>query len=279
MLLSGEGGDEAFAGYPRYRNLLFIRGTQVRVWIETNLAISGTWGLWEGSGKDIRHYKNFVHSSIADYYYGLSATPETPFNRQKKWLYRHTFAASLGDRASDTPTRNLFEQVNGKSLLQKLLYVDTKSWLPDDLLIKADKMTMATSVELRVPLLDHQILEFAASLPSSFKVRGLATKRILKLALLDSVPGKIFRTKAGFPLPYDRWLKGELRDFVNDTLLSPNAAIDAYFEKNELKRLLQVQQGSQSCGRNSANRQHALDYSREVFSLLVLEIWHKEFRL
>ena len=280
VLLSGEGGDEAFAGYPKYRNLLLFEGLKSAFGSRRALlsAALGTFG--RVTGKDIRHYKNFLHSSIADYYYGLSATPETPFNRQKKSLYRHAFAASLGDRASDTPTRSLFEQLNGKSLLQKLLYVDTKSWLPDDLLIKADRMTMATSVELRVPLLDHQILEFAASLPSSFKVRGLATKRILKLALLDSVPSKILsRKKAGFPLPYDRWLKSELRDFVNDTLLSPNAAINAYFDRNELKGLLQMQQGPLSGGRNSANRQHALDYSREVFSLLVLEIWHKEFRL
>jgi asparagine synthase (glutamine-hydrolysing) len=161
-----------------------------------------------------------------------------------------------------------------------MLYVDTKSWLPDDLLVKADKMTMATSVELRVPLLDHQVLEFAASMPSSYKVRGWTIKRVLKLALQESVPGKILnRKKAGFPLPYDRWLKTELRDFVNDTILSQNTALDSYFNKASVRDMLQKQQQNSSDNRNGSKAQHALDYSREIFSLLVLELWHKEFRL
>ena len=174
----------------------------------------------------------------------------------------------------------MFSQVSDKSTLQKMLYVDTKTWLPDDLLVKADKMTMATSVELRVPLLDHQVLEFAASMPSSYKVRGRTIKRVLKLALQESVPDKILnRKKAGFPLPYNRWLKTELRDFVNDTILSRNTALDSYFNKASVRGMLHEQQRNSLDNRNGDKAQHALDYSREIFSLLVLEIWHKEFRL
>jgi asparagine synthase (glutamine-hydrolysing) len=88
---------------------------------------------------------------MSDYYYGLAATPETPFNRQKGSLYKNDFSASLGNYRSDQPTRDLFSRVDGKSTLQKMLYVDTKSWLPDDLLVKADKMTMATSVRVPAP--------------------------------------------------------------------------------------------------------------------------------
>lgn len=232
------------------------------------------------TGKENRHYRNCIHSPMSDYYYGLAATPETPFNRKKGSLYKSDFAASLGNCRSDQPTRDLFAQVAGKSTLQKMLYVDTKSWLPDDLLVKADKMTMATSVELRVPLLDHQVLEFAASLPSEFKVRGKAIKRVLKLALQESVPKEILsRKKAGFPLPYDRWLKTELREFVNDTLLAQNTTLDSYFNKAVVREMLQKQQRDAADERNGGKAQHALDYSREIFSLLVLEIWHKEFGL
>src|ERR1700739_2207394 len=86
--------------------------------------------------------------------------------------------------------------------LNRMLYVDTKTWLPDDLLIKADKITMANSLELRVPLLDHRLLEFAAALPSSYKVRKFVTKYILKKALKDRIPRKIMnRKKTGFPVP------------------------------------------------------------------------------
>jgi len=141
-------------------------------------------------------------------------------------------------------------------------------------------MTMATSVELRVPLLDHKILEFAAALPPSFKVRGWTTKRILKLALKGSVPDTILkRKKAGFPLPYDQWLKNELRDFVNDTILSQNTALDSYFNRTTVREMLERQQRNGSENRNGGMAQNALDYSREIYGLLILELWHKQFHL
>ena len=232
------------------------------------------------TGKDNRHYRCCINSKIQDYYYGLAATPETPFNRQKRSLYNNNFTALLGNCVANQPTLDMFSRMHGKSTLQKMLYVDTKSWLPDDLLIKADKMTMATSIELRVPLLDHQLLEFAASLPSKFKVRGKSTKHILKLALQNFVPDKILsRKKTGFPLPFDRWLMTDLRDYVNDTILSPNAALNSYFKKAAVREMVEKQQKYALDHRNVGKGQHALDYSREIFSLLVLELWHKQFRL
>lgn len=280
VLLSGEGGDEAFGGYTRYRNLLILERLKSAFGPAKALLSAALKTMEVFTGKENRHYRNCIHTAMPDYYYGLAATPETPFNRQKGSLYTSDFATSLGGYPSDQPTRRLFSQLNGESTLQKMLYVDTKSWLPDDLLVKADKMTMATSVELRVPLLDHQVLEFAASLPSEFKVEGKAMKRVLKMALQESVPPEILsRKKAGFPLPYDRWLKTELRDYVNDTVLSPNAALDGYFNKAAVRTMLEQQQRDAGNGRNGTKAQHALDCSREIFSLLVLEIWHKEFRV
>ncbi len=280
VLLSGEGGDEAFAGYPKYRNLLVLEHLKSAFGPAKGLLSAALKTVELFTGKENRHYRNCINLQMQDYYYGLAATPETPFNQLKGSFYKSDFAALLGDYSSNQPTRDLFSQVNGKSTLQKMLYVDTKSWLPDDLLIKADKMTMAASVELRVPLLDHRVLEFAASMPSSYKVRGRTIKRVLKLALQESVPNKILtRKKAGFPLPYDRWLKTELRDFVNDTILSQNTALDSYFNKASVRGMLQKQQQNLSDNRNGSKAQHALDYSREIFSLLVLEMWHKEFRL
>lgn len=280
VLLSGEGGDEAFAGYPKYRNVLWLEGLKSAFGPGRGLLSAALKGYEQLTGKDIRHYRNYVHTPLPQYYYGLSATPETPFNQQKQALYTDGFAATLGQCESDQPTRQMFDRVSGKSLLQQMLYVDTKSWLPDDLLVKADKMTMATSVELRVPLLDHQVLEFAATLPSVFKVKGRDCKRVLRKALESSVPTEILtRKKAGFPLPYDRWLKDELKDYVTDTVLAPNAAIGAYFHRSQLRQLVEKQQQRLADDRNGAKTQHALDYSREVFSLLVLEMWHGQFKV
>jgi asparagine synthase (glutamine-hydrolysing) len=159
----------------------------------------------------------------------------------------------------------LLESVASQPLLNQLLYVDTKSWLPDDLLVKADKMTMASSVELRVPLLDHHVLEFAASLPTRHKAHGWSMKRVLKKALGDAVPPEILnRKKAGFPVPYDRWMRHELRDFIHDTVLAKNSFSREYFNIDTVRQVLD----SQSQGQG---------HSKEVFSLLVLELWHRQF--
>src|SRR5208283_1774041 len=111
----------------------------------------------------------------------------------------------------------LLKNGKGQSVLNRMLYVDTKTSLPDDLLLKADKMTMANSLELRVPLLDHKILEFAASLPANFKVRRFTTKYVLKEILRNKLPKQILdRRKAVFPGPYESWLRTEMRDWVRD---------------------------------------------------------------
>jgi asparagine synthase (glutamine-hydrolysing) len=155
--------------------------------------------------------------------------------------------------------------VQDEPLLNQILYVDSKTWLPDDLLVKADKITMANSLELRVPLLDHVLLEFAASLPSEFKVRGRETKRILKATFAKSLPEEILkRKKAGFPVPYESWLRGELKTKVEEVLLSERCLSRGYFQKTEVNRLLEA---------NS----RAGSFAKEIFCLLVLELWHRKF--
>jgi len=150
-------------------------------------------------------------------------------------------------------------------VLDQMLYIDTKTWLPDDLLIKADKMTMANSVELRVPLLDHKVLEFAASLPSHYKVKGFTTKKILKETLSKRVPQRILeRKKVGFPVPYESWLRNEFRDMTRSVLTDRETIERGYFEKSKIEKLID---GNQSDG----------TYSKEVFSLVTLELWHRAF--
>jgi asparagine synthase (glutamine-hydrolysing) len=146
-----------------------------------------------------------------------------------------------------------------------MLYVDTNTWLPDDLLLKADKMTMAASVELRVPLLDYQVLEFAAALPERYKVSGWLLKRILKAALRGSVPETILdRKKTGFPVPYDTWMRHELYEFVVDCISSREGGLDTHFRPAAIAGLLE---------RHRQDGTHA----KEVFSLLTLALWHRQF--
>ena len=123
-----------------------------------------------------------------------------------------------------------------------MLYVDTKTWLPDDLLVKADKMTMANSLELRVPLLDHLVLEFAAMLPVRFKVRGMVTKRILKEAFKDKIPQEIInRRKTGLPVPLKKWMRNDLKGYIREVLLGEKSLHRGYFRKSAIEDLIQKQ--------------------------------------
>jgi asparagine synthase (glutamine-hydrolysing) len=265
VLLSGEGGDEAFAGYQTYRNLLMLERLKSASGPARPLLRSSFDALARLGWNRIKPYRALIDPPLSAYYFSRTATPASPFNQLKKTLYRSEFVETLGDVQSGEATRRLFERVKNRPLLDQMLYVDTKTWLPDDLLVKADKMTMATSVELRVPLLDFQVLEFAASLPQSFKVRGWDGKRILKAALQGSVPGEILnRKKTGFPVPYERWLKTEMKELVRDTVLAPSAALTNYFRTDALRSTVE--------GFDRGN-----GGSKEVFSLLVLEMWLQRF--
>jgi len=165
---------------------------------------------------------------------------------------------------STDPTRQLLERLDSSERLTKMLYIDTKTWLPDDLLLKADKITMANSVELRVPLLDHMVLEFAAKLPSRFKVKGIRTKHILKETFQDLIPREIIeRKKTGFPVPYERWLKNELHSYAKDILLDRETLARGYLEKRKVKDLF-------------GNARDGFP-AKEIFSLIVLELWHRIF--
>src|SRR5262249_39290790 len=128
---------------------------------------------------------------------------------------------------------------NGSSGLSRMLYVGTKVWLADDILFKADKMTMAHGLELRGPVLDHKPGEFSTRLPSEFKLRGSSSKVLLREAMQDILPRPILsRSKKGFPVPTEQWLRGPLRGYVRDTLLSRESACREYFRAEAVETLL-----------------------------------------
>jgi len=265
VLLSGEGGDEAFGGYQNYRNLIILERLKSTFGQAKGLLGLGFKAAERAGWKNIGRYSHFVETDLHEYYLSRTSTPVSGFNKIKHDLYTNGFVDALTSQGSDAPSRRFFKKVNNQSMLNKMLYVDTKMWLPDDLLIKADKMTMATSVELRVPLLDFKVLEFAATLPQNYKVRGWTTKRVLKAALAASVPREILgRKKTGFPIPYQKWLRVELKDYVHDNLLSQSNKVSLLFRKNVLADLVNRNQNGENL-------------SAEIFSLLILSIWIQEY--
>lgn len=266
VLISGEGGDEAFAGYPNYRSMLWLERLK-RVCgplsgpLQSLLSVANQATRSAG----IARYSPLLTVPFESYYYSRTSSPFHLFNRHGNGVYSSDFIRHVDKEYSLRPVHELLHSTTNSGLLNRMLYVDTKTWLADDLLLKADKMTMANSVELRVPLLDHYILEFAASLPANYKVRRMTTKYILKKVLAGKVPHEIIRRKkAGFPVPYESWLRKEMKGWVRDILLDSKSAQRGYFDHRSIERLV------------SQNEQHG-GYSKEVFSLAMLELWHRVF--
>jgi asparagine synthase (glutamine-hydrolysing) len=266
VLLSGEGGDEAFAGYSNYRNL---------TWLERSKTCFGPLNGLIGrslstanhllNSEKIRKYSPLMGLPLDEYYYGRTSNPFRFFNQEASQLYSPDFARVADKKLSTEAVRRYFRNGIPDTHLSKMLYIDTKTWLPDDLLLKADKITMANSIELRVPFLDHKFLEFAASLPENYKLRGFTTKHIAKEAFRERVPNEILtRKKAGFPVPYESWLRNDLRDWVSQILLDKKTEERGYFKKGSIEKLISMD--SLSGG-----------YSKEIFSLVALELWHRAF--
>lgn len=266
VLISGEGGDEAFAGYPNYRNYFWLERLKSLLGPLNSMmpyiveALSHAPGLHK-----MKKFAPLFTVPLDEYYLSRTSSPFTFFNKCYASAYTDEYNKIINKRESTMPTARLVEQCTVEDDLGKMLHIDTMTWLPDDLLIKADRMTMANSVELRVPLLDHEVLEFAANLPSSYKLHGFATKYILKEAFRKIVPQEILdQKKTGFPVPYENWMRGDLRQLVEDTLLSKKALERGYFQRRAIEKMLflNLNEGS---------------YAKEVFSLLILELWHREF--
>jgi asparagine synthase (glutamine-hydrolysing) len=266
VLLSGEGGDEAFAGYSNYRNLVWLerikRGlAPLNGALAKGLSVANS--LFPVPG--VANYVPLMNDHFPDYYYSRTSNPYRYTGNRLGKVYSADFAQAIDREHTLEPVRELQAHVRGRNTLDAMLYIDTKTWLPDDLLIKADKMTMANSVELRVPLLDHRVLEFAASLPPSFKLKGFTLKYILKKVLSQKIPKEIRnRKKTGFPVPYESWLRHDLKDVVWAMLTDRRTSERGYFRKDAVEALLQ-------------DNSNGTNYSKEVFSLLSFEIWQRTF--
>jgi asparagine synthase (glutamine-hydrolysing) len=160
-----------------------------------------------------------------------------------------------------------FEQAPTKDPVSQMLYVDTKTYLVGDILAKVDRMSMATSLEVRVPILDHEFVEWATGLPLDWKIRGGKQKYILrKLAERVGVPRDVlYRPKQGFALPLVHWLKYELKELILSVLLDPRTLQRGYFEARGVRQILD----EHFRGRRS--------HSGQIWRLLMFELWHRNY--
>jgi asparagine synthase (glutamine-hydrolysing) len=172
----------------------------------------------------------------------------------------------LKKRRAGSYLYNIFEGSNAENLVEKVMNTDIMSYLPEDLLVKVDRATMANSLEGRSPFLDHKVMEFAAAIPIRYKMRGLDSKYILKRAFRKEIPLPFLnRRKKGFGAPVGKWFSEELKDFVRDMLLGKDSLGRDLFSEDYLKRLL------------SQHHQKKRDHANRIWALLSLEMWHRIF--
>jgi asparagine synthase (glutamine-hydrolysing) len=267
VALNGDGGDEAFIGYERYLALAAAsRLDRLPAGVRRGLAAAGEW-LPTGQPKSFSHrLRRF-----------LDALPRTPAGRWSQWtgvfdrearagLMTTAFAAAAGAGDAETLVARLFAASGTDDLVETAVRADVMLYLPDDLLVKMDIASMAHSLEVRSPLLDQEIVEFAASLPVEFKLRGRTLKYLLKRAMEGVLPPQILtRGKMGFGVPIDRWFRHELRELAYDTLLDSRAASRGLLRPEAVRRYLDE---------HVAGRAH---HHHRLWALLMLELWHRTF--
>lgn len=152
------------------------------------------------------------------------------------------------------------------SAMRRILYFNQTSWLPDNLLERGDRMTMAASLEARMPFMDHELAAFVSSLPDNFRVRGKITKWILREAMKRLLPPTILeRPKVGFRVPVNEWFQGPMRDYLYEHLTGTASITRTYYQKNKLEKVL---------ADHVAGRQN---HEKLLWSLLNLEIWHRQY--
>jgi len=269
VCLSGDGGDENFAGYRRYRFDLWENRCRSLIPRSLRRPVFGALGAAYPKADWLPRVfrakttlQNLALDSEHGYFHSMSwLSPE-----KKRKLYQEPIRRELDGYDSFSVMEPYFSRSEGWDPLSRIQYVDIKTYLVDDILAKVDRASMAHSLEVRVPLLDHQVMEFAATLPSRFKLRGAQGKRVLKRAVDGLVPPEILnRTKMGFSVPLAQWLRRDLRPMFEERMFARDAFVCSLFDTRPIREWW---------GRHQSGRS---DFAPELWALLVLESWGRRF--
>jgi asparagine synthase (glutamine-hydrolysing) len=263
VVLTGDGGDELFAGYTRYATERRRTGFEMVPQIIRQ-------GLMNPLSRRLPHAtwgRNYLHNvsldPISRYLDNVSVFSQL----NKASLYSSDFSHQLRNRSQlNSYFRELSGNVRTDARLDSLLYIDSKTYLPGDILTKVDRMSMAVSLEARVPLLDHKLIEFVTRIPAGLKMVGLETKHLFKRAVADLVPAEILnRPKQGFGVPIQQWINEQLRERIHETLKDRRTLQRGYVSPGYVELLLDEHE--------RGRRDHAMS----LWSLLMLELWHRQY--
>jgi asparagine synthase (glutamine-hydrolysing) len=263
VALSGDGGDENFAGYRRYRFAMAEHSVRSKLPEAIRKPLFGALGsLYPKADWAPRMFRakttfeSLARDLVEGYFHGVSRLAD----RQREQLFSASFRAGLqGYRAIDV-MREHARQAPTDDPLALIQYLDFKTWLPGDILTKVDRASMAHSLEVRVPLLDHTFCEYAATLPNDLKLRGGEGKYVLKKALEPHLPNDImYRAKKGFSIPLAAWLRGPLRQAMRDAVLGERLLDTGIFERAYVEQLV------------TQHETGAADHSVALWSLMTFE--------
>ena len=267
VALNGDGGDESFGGYTRYvANSVAGRLDRIPEPLRRRVAELGRRIPEVGSISSVANKARRLSSTLALDGPARYASYMAWFDQdQRRGLYTPAFA-ELAANSSNDVIGVPWEAASGSAVVDQLLEVDVSTYLVDDLLAKIDIATMAHGLEGRSPLLDHRLMELAASIPAEYKVRGREKKWIFRRALRGWLPDSILdRPKQGFTVPLSSWLRSDLRPWAQELLLDPVSLGRGYFDPRAVRGLLD---------RHDAGTDGD---AKRIWALVMLELWHREF--
>jgi asparagine synthase (glutamine-hydrolysing) len=263
VALSGDGGDETFGGYRRYNLHLMEEHMRAALPLGLRRPIFGSLGKLypkaDWAPRVFRAKTTFealARNSVEAYFHSMSLIRDADRSR----LYSTAFKAELGGYNACELFARHAANANTEDPLALIQYIDTHTYLVGDINTKVDRASMAHSLEVREPLMDHEIVEWLATLPSSLKIRGGESKYLLKKAMEPHLPHDImYRPKMGFAVPLARWFKGPLRERVRRALLSGPLADSGWFDLTSVRRLLEQHESG------------ARDHSTPLWTLLMYD--------
>ena len=260
MVLTGEGGDELFAGYARYVGEQYSSKAK---WFPRPLRGLARMAVSKLPG--LRRQKIALHALMQNDEVARFSNWFPLFNGDLKAKVVSQQLAPMMTNKVESIAEHL-GNCDGSSALERMLYVDSKLWLPDYLLLRGDKLTMANSIEGRVPLLDHELVEFACGLPDEMKLNGKTRKYLLKKVGERLLPKEIiYRKKQGFPIPIENWLRKEAKEMMQDLLAPETLSRRGLFDPKVVSQLM-------------ANHISGYaDHSTELWGVMSIELWMKNF--
>jgi asparagine synthase (glutamine-hydrolysing) len=268
VALNGDGGDENFAGYRRYIGNDVAKRLEVLPVIAGRVAAELLKRVGTGNTQDstrarlLRLSRGLQLDAPGRYAMWIACLQES----ERQALYEPDFARQLEESRPESLVRWAYETSDAPTTIERLLDVDIQTYLPDQLLVKMDIASMAYSLEVRSPFLDHKFMEMAASLPLSAKVHDGSGKHLLKEALRPWLPGDILdRPKRGFTMPISDWLRNELRDLPGAILLDTRSIQRGLFRREIIQRMIAQHQAGRS------------DNSNKLWALIQLELWFRTY--